>query len=78
MWGEVFGGIGLIVGLLTRIAALGPLLVMAGAVYLHAFKWHDPFISNQGGYEYPLLLLGLALFFVLVGAGSLSFDAFLF
>lgn len=76
--GEVFGGTGLILGLFTRVAALGPLLVMAGALYFHIFKWKDPFVSTKGGYEYPLLLFAISLFFLLTGAGAWSVDAFLF
>ena len=36
--GEVLGGIGLLVPRFTRLAALGLLIIMAGAVVMHATK----------------------------------------
>lgn len=72
--GMVFGGLGVIVGFLTQIAAFGPLIVMLGAVYFHKFKWKHSFIAKQS-YEYPLIMALIALLFVLVGAGAYSIDA---
>ncbi len=76
--GMVAGGLGIIVGLLTQIAAIGPLIVMIGAVYFHKFKWGHPFASSKGpSYEYPLILALIALLFILTGAGAYSIDAIL-
>jgi len=72
---EVFGGLGVLFGFLTQIAAFGPLIVMLGAVYHHKFKWKHPFVSKEKSYEYALLLTLVALLFILVGPGAYSIDA---
>jgi putative oxidoreductase len=71
--GEFLGGLGLIVGLLTRIAAFGFFCTMATAIYLVHLP-HGLFAQNNG-FEYPLTLLCAALFFIACGAGPISFDA---
>lgn len=71
--GEFFGGLGLALGVLTHLAALGPLLTMAGAIY---FVHRDNgLFAQNGGFEYPLVLGLVALFFVVRGGGPLSVDA---
>jgi len=77
--GEFFGGLGILFGLLTQIAALGPLLVMLGALYYHIFKWGQPFVTVEGkGYEFPFMLLLVALALALLGGGAYSLDAIIF
>jgi len=75
---EFFGGLGLIVGLLTRIAALGIGVEMIGAI----FMVHLPngffmnWIGNQKGegFEYHLLAIAMAAALLLRGAGKFSAD----
>ena len=75
---EFLGSLGLIVGALTRIAALGIGSVMVGAI----FMVHLPngfFMNWSGkqageGFEYHILAIGMALALVLRGAGALSID----
>ncbi len=70
---EFFGGIGLILGTFTRLAALGTLsmmLVAIGAVHLG-----NGLFAANGGYEYPVILALVAMVFVVRGAGSYSLDA---
>jgi putative oxidoreductase len=75
---EFFGGLGLIVGLFTRIAALGIGGEMIGAMFLV----HLPngfFMNWQGsqkgeGVEYHLLVLAMAAALLLRGAGAFSAD----
>ncbi len=75
---EFLGSIGLVLGFFTRIAALGILAVMAGAVYL--VHWQNGFFMNwmgnqQGeGIEFHLLAMALALALILRGGGLASVD----
>lgn len=73
--GEFFGGIGLLLGFLTRIAALGTLCTMLVAI-ASVHLGHGFFMKN-GGWEYPLVLALVSLFFVTYGAGPLSVDGLL-
>lgn len=75
---EFFGGLGLIAGLLGRIAAFGIACNMIVAI----FKVHlaNGFFMNwQGnqpgeGFEYHLLVLGMALAVMIAGSGACSLD----
>ncbi len=71
---EFFGGILLILGLLTRVAALACAIDMGVAiakVHLH----HG--LVGPGGFEYPLALLAIGLSLVFTGPGLLACDALL-
>ena len=69
---EFFGGLALVVGLLTRPAALGLLFNMLGAiVFVHAKTGF--FLPN--GSEFALSLVGSSALLVLAGAGNFSLDA---
>jgi putative oxidoreductase len=71
---EFFGGIALVLGLLTRYAALGLAINMAGAMVLV----HAPagfFLPN--GIEFVLVLGTASLAFAIMGAGEYSLDALL-
>lgn len=71
---EFAGGLALVVGLLTRLAALGLALTMAGAILLvHGSA--GLFMPN--GYEFALSLLAASTFLALVGGGGYSLDAVL-
>jgi putative oxidoreductase len=70
--GELGGGLGLALGALTKLAALGPLLVMSAAIYF-VHREHGMFASD-GGWEYPMVILLVAVYFVIHGAGPLSVD----
>jgi putative oxidoreductase len=75
---EFLGGLGLIVGFLSRIAAFGILCVMCVAV----FRVHIPngFFMNWGGnqkgegFEFHILAIGIAIAIMVRGAGALSLD----
>jgi putative oxidoreductase len=71
--GEFAGGLGLILGALTRAAALGPLFTMLVAIAT-VHLGHGLFAVN-GGWEYPLTLLLVSLLFVIRGGGRYSVDA---
>ena len=75
---EFFGGIGLILGLLARVAAFGIAVNMVVAVLMVHFA-NGPFMNWYGnqkgeGYEYHLLALALAIPIIIRGAGSFSVD----
>ena len=75
---EFFGSLGLILGFLTRVAAVGVGLVMLGAVWL--VHRHVGFFMNwtgaQGGegFEFHILAVGIALALLLTGGGRASVD----
>ena len=69
---EILGALGLLLGLCTRLAALGIFCNMAVAVgYVH---WKSGFLAKNGGYEYPLSLGVVALALMLAGGGRFSLD----
>jgi putative oxidoreductase len=68
---EFFGGIALVIGLLTRLIALGFVCDMLGAILLVQLK------SGFSHFELEFLLLGSSLALVLTGAGEFSVDALL-
>jgi putative oxidoreductase len=75
---EFFGGLGLVLGFMTRIAALGIFtnMLMALALVHHQFGFFMNWTGTQKGegYEYHLLALAAAAFLVLRGAGAASLD----
>jgi putative oxidoreductase len=78
---EFFGGLGLLVGLLSRVAACGiacNMLVAITMLHIHNGFFMDWFGTQQGeGIEYHLLALALALTVIVRGAGAYSLDRFL-
>ncbi len=75
---EFFGGLGLIVGLLTRIAAFGiavNMLVAVFMVHIHFGFFMNWFGNQKGeGFEYHLLALAVASTLIVRGGGTLSID----
>jgi len=70
---EFFGGLALLLGLLTRPAALVSAFTMAVALF-SAHIGNGLFMSNNG-YEYALTLLAATLALAIQGAGTLSLDS---
>jgi putative oxidoreductase len=75
---EFFGGLGLIFGLLTRLAAFGIAVNMLVAVVMvHSqFGFFANWSGTQKGegVEYHLLVLAMCAFLSIKGAGALSID----
>jgi putative oxidoreductase len=69
---EFLGGIAVVVGLLTRLAALGILINMAVAI--GKVHWKNGFMGN-GGYQFPLALAAIAFALIFFGAGPIALDA---
>ncbi len=76
--GESFGAIGLILGFLSRLAALGITVIMLGAIV--TVHLQNGFFMNWGGtaagegFEYHLLAVGLGLIVLIKGGGIWSVD----
>ncbi|MGC2196307.1 MAG: DoxX family protein [Terriglobales bacterium] len=69
---EFLGGILLILGLLTRLAAFAVFADMVVAIAKVHWK-HG--LLGAGGYEFPLSLLAIAFALIFFGAGPISLDA---
>jgi putative oxidoreductase len=79
---EFLGGIGLILGLLTRPAALAVIIVMIGAIAKvhaqHGFFINWELAPGRGhGYEANLAFLAMGVACFLAGGGALSLDRLL-
>lgn len=74
---EFGGGIALILGLLTPLAALGIACVMLTAIFMVHLPNGDPFIGPRS-YEIAAVYLVIMSVFLLRGAGQFSLDALLF
>jgi putative oxidoreductase len=78
---EFFGGLGLIFGALTRVAAFGILsnMVVAVAMVHHQFGFFMNWTGAQKGegYEYHLLVLAATALLMIRGAGAASVDRLL-
>ncbi|MCK7638346.1 DoxX family protein [Corynebacterium pygosceleis] len=70
---ELLGGLALILGVATRIAAIAAAVVMAGAM----ISVHLPngFFNTDGGIEYTLMLTAVGVALAVTGAGRYSLDA---
>jgi putative oxidoreductase len=78
MAGEFLGALGLIAGVLSRVAAFGVACVMLVAVF--TVHTHNGFFMNWTGqqagegFEYHLLAIALAIIVIIRGGGAWSFD----
>jgi len=66
--GEFFGGLGLVVGFLSRFSAASLIVIMLGAI-AQVHGAHGFFMSDSG-FEYNLALIGLLVPVLLLGPGG--------
>ncbi|MFI5114262.1 MAG: DoxX family protein [Terriglobales bacterium] len=75
---QFFGGLGLMAGLLTRIASLGVAGLMIGAIFMvhmpYGFFMNWTGSQKGEGIEFHLLALAMAAALLLRGAGAFSMD----
>lgn len=79
---ELVAPVALILGLGGRLAALGIAGLMLGAVSTHVangffMNWFGALKPGVEGYEYHLIVLGLAAVVAIKGSGALSLDRML-
>jgi putative oxidoreductase len=79
---EFFGGLALIVGLLSRVAAVGIGVTMLSAIVMVHVRY-GLFLNWLGdrkghGYGYHLLAIALAAVIIVRGSGAMSLDRFLY
>jgi len=74
---EPLGGVALILGFLTRWAAGGLAIIMAGSLYfVYTMYWNGFFTGMNGiGMDYNVLLLAGSVVLIAFGAGCWSVDA---
>ena len=74
---EFFGALALIFGFATRVVAVGIIALFAGIIFMHL---QNGFFMNWSGqqagegFEYHLLVIGMALALLISGAGKWSID----
>lgn len=72
---EFFGGVAILLGVLTRVVALA--LVIDMAVALFVVHLSNGFLVSKGGIEFVLAIIGLCLSLVLLGSKKWSVDSLL-
>ena len=71
---ELVGGLGVMFGALTQIAAIGLILIMLGAIQKKIFVWHTGFWGKSGtnGWSYDTMFVVMNLVILTTGGGNLS------
>ena len=78
-WGELACGIALALGLLTRLAALGIIIIQAGAIYFVTYdRGYGPGGFGLVGFENNVIIIVTCLTLLFLGAGEFSMDRWLF
>jgi putative oxidoreductase len=70
--GEVLGSVGVALGILIQLAAIGLILIMLGAIQKKIFVWKTGFWGEGGyGWHYDLMLLIMSFVILVTGGGGL-------
>src|SRR5262249_13551988 len=72
-WGELLGGIALLLGAFTRLAALGMIIIQAGAILLVTGPRGFSYLGGRG-YEFNVALLAMCVALLILGAGAWALD----
>lgn len=85
-WGEMLGGVALLVGLLSRLAAVGLVVIMVGAIAVQTGRYDFIYVGHYHranpsmiptGAEYNFALIVMCLAVVAIGSGYFSIDYFI-
>lgn len=72
---EPLGATALLFGFLTRLAAIGLVIIMAGAIYVSQFVYGIGFVTpTSAGWNFALAVLAGCLILAAFGAGKWSID----
>lgn len=72
---EPLGGLAVLVGFLTQLAAIGLGIVMIGAIWLKIGRIKVPFAPrDKAGWEFDFIILAAAIALFFFGAGTLGLD----
>jgi putative oxidoreductase len=63
-----------LVGVLTRITGVLFSLILLGAIF--QIRWENGFFISQGGWEWDLVMLAVALTIIAAGPGRISIAHF--
>ena len=80
---ELLSSVGMIVGFLSRAAALGVISIMVGAIAIMIgpngffMNWFGQMDAGAEGYEYHLLVIAMSVLMVAKGGGAFSIDRIL-
>lgn len=67
---ELLGGIAVMIGFLTQLAAIGLILIMLGAIQKKLFAWHTGFWGKTGpGWYYECMLISMLLVVLCTNGG---------
>jgi len=68
---ELAGGLSVVFGVLTQLAALGLILLMVGAIYKKIAVWHTGFWGEKAsGWHYDLMLVTMNLVIAATNGGA--------
>jgi putative oxidoreductase len=70
-YAELLGGVALLIGLFSRVAAIAMIIVQLGAVWLVTYARG---FAGVGGYEYNVALIVMCLAVLVLGDGALAVD----
>jgi putative oxidoreductase len=75
---EIAGGLGVALGVLTQLAAVGLILIMLGAIQKKIFVWHTGFWGKENsGWHYDLIFIVMDLVIAFTNGGRFVLDQYL-